>query len=203
VVAAWRNPAILLTVTLTSCGLVACGGGSPVSTTTNAYHGLALHPSQLAPPLVLRNYTGERIDLARLRGDAVLVSFVYTHCPDVCPLITTHLGIAQRRLGASARARLRILLVSVDPRRDTRPVVASYLAERGVAGSVDYLIGSVGELRPVWRAWQIAVDLSNPDTAVHSALVYGITAHGRVAVVYPSNFSPSWIDDDVARLEHS
>ncbi len=56
-------------------------------------------------------------------------------------------------------------------------------------------------LAPVWRAWGITA--SNPtlhDQVNHSALVYGITGHGKVVTVYPANFKPAAVAHDVPLL---
>src|ERR1700686_1174934 len=50
-----------------------------------------LTPVKAAPPLTLHNYLGQPVNIASYRGKAVLVTFIYTHCPDVCPLITSNL----------------------------------------------------------------------------------------------------------------
>ena len=48
----------------------------------------------------------------------MLVTFIYTHCPDVCPLITSNLRVAQNLMGAEVAAKAQIIAVSVDPRGD-------------------------------------------------------------------------------------
>ncbi len=65
----------------------------------HAYKGIAAAPPKAAPELTLDNSLGEPVDLAQLKGKAVLVTFIYTHCPDVCPLIVSHLKTAQAQLG--------------------------------------------------------------------------------------------------------
>jgi protein SCO1/2 len=162
--------------------------------------GLILKPLKAAPPLSLHNYTGGRVSLAGQHGKAVLVTFVYTHCPDVCPLIVSNLAAAQRGLGAEAR-HVKILAVTVDPRRDTPAAIRSFLSARGAAGRMDYLLGSNAQLRRAWKDWKVAVVKGrNKLTAGHSSIVYGITASGRMAVVYPSNLTPQQIIHDVPLL---
>ncbi len=71
-----------------------------------------------APPIHLRNYLGRRSRCPQYRGKAVLVTFLYTHCPDICPLITSNLRVTLNMLGAQA-SQAQIIAVSVDPRGDT------------------------------------------------------------------------------------
>lgn len=161
--------------------------------------GLVLKPARPAPALALRDYTGRFVDLAALRGRPVFVTFVYTRCPDVCPLIVANLANAQRQLG---RAGARMLAVTVDPRRDTPAAIRAFLAAHNATGRLDYLLGSGAQLRRTWKAWDVAVETSrtNRVTAGHSAIVYGIGASGRMEVVYPSDFSPAQIVHDVPLL---
>ena len=60
------------------------------------------------------------MNLAGYRGKAVFVTFLYTHCPDVCPLIASQLHNALSRLGSKA-GQVQLVAVSVDPRGDTPP----------------------------------------------------------------------------------
>jgi protein SCO1/2 len=195
---AWA--AVLAAVALAGCGSSSAAPTSGGSTGGSGLQGLILNPRKPAPPLALRNYTGGRVSLAGLHGKAVLVTFVYTHCPDVCPLIVSNLAAAQRGLGSEA-GHLRILAVTVDPRRDTPAAIRTFLAARGATGRMDYLLGSRAKLRRTWKAWDVAVQTGpNKLTDGHSAVIYGITASGRMAVVYPSNFTPQQIIHDVPLL---
>ncbi|HEY2440915.1 MAG TPA: SCO family protein [Solirubrobacteraceae bacterium] len=197
--------AILCAVALAGCGATAAasGPGNQGAVTGHGLQGLILKPRKPAPALVLHNYTSPApVSLARFRGKAVLVSFVYTHCPNVCPIITANLAAAQRQLGSEAR-HLQILLVTVDPRRDTPAAIRTFLGTRDATGRMDYLLGSIPALHRVWKAWDVGVETSHGYTAGHSSIVYGITATGRMAVVYPSNFSPVQIVHDVPLLASS
>jgi protein SCO1/2 len=198
---------------LAGAAVAVCGCGATTANQAGTAHqasnpnrsglqGLVLTPAKRAPALVLRSYAGAPVDLASLRGRAVLVTFVYTHCPDVCPLMVSNLAIAQRQLGSEAR-HLRILAVTVDPRRDTPAAVSAFLATHDATGRMDYLLGTRSQLVRTWRTWDVAVQLDNPTAAGHSAVVYGITASGREAVVYPSDFTPAQIDHDVPLLASS
>ena len=180
-----------------------CGSsGDPAVPANGGSHlsGLILSPPKPAHALALRNYTGGRVSIAAFRGKAVLVTFVYTHCPDVCPLIVSDLAAAQRGLGKGAGL-VRIVAVTVDPRRDTPSAVRAFLAARGATGRMYYLLGTRAQLTPVWAAWHISVLTGvGQYTNGHSAIVYGISGSGRMAVVYPSNFTPGQIIHDVPLL---
>ncbi len=161
-----------------------------------------LTPVRAAPPLTLRNYLGQRVNIASYRGKAVLVTFLYTHCPDVCPLITSNLRVAQNLMGPAKAAKAQIIVVSVDPRGDTRRSVTKFLAQHEMTGRMQYLIGSSSELGRVWKAWGVGSrrDAQHPDLVEHDGLIYGITGSGKRLTIYAANFQPSDIVHDVPLL---
>lgn len=191
-----------------------CGGGGDSATaqqgvptgqkqvSSGTYSGGEATPPQAAPELKLDDSLGQPVDLAEYKGKAVLLTFIYTHCPDVCPLIVSHLKTAQAELGPKAKD-LQIVAVSTDPKGDTPKTVASFLAEHGMTGRMRYLIGDRQELGKVWTDWNIVAkpDKAGRDLVEHSALVYGIAADGKVTTLYPSNFDPAQIVHDVPLLE--
>jgi protein SCO1 len=168
-----------------------------------SFLGSELVPSKPAPPLSLRNYLGQRVNIDQYRGKAVLVTFLYTHCPEICPLITANLRTAQNLMGAKTSAKAQIIAVSVDPRGDTPQTVAAFLKVHEMTGRMQYLIGSAKELGHVWKTWGVGSeqDTAQPDFINHSALVYGVNASGQLKTVYiGSNFKPSEIAHDVPLL---
>jgi protein SCO1/2 len=198
-------------VLLEGCG--GSGGAAPSSqrrtsegqsTTSGAkYAGLPAVPSKPAPPLALDDSLGDPINLHQYRGKAVFITFIYDHCPDVCPLIVGNLHTAQAQLGPDAQ-KLQVIAVSVDPRGDTPKTVGAFLRAHRMTGRMEYLIGSRPRLERVWREWHILSKSSSrnagPDLVEHSALVYGISASGKITTLYPSNFTPSQIVHDVPIL---
>ena len=87
------------------------------------FAGLAVHPVQPAPPIHLDNNLGQPITLSQYRGKVVLVTFLYAHCPDVCPLIAGNLHTTLAELGPRA-GHVQLIAVSVDPHGDTAGAVA-------------------------------------------------------------------------------
>jgi protein SCO1/2 len=201
----------LLPALIFACAAVVaagCGGSSDSTTGGGSasghgkFAGAEASPPKPAAPLELDNSLGEPVNLREYQGKAVLVTFIYTHCPDVCPLIVSHLKTAQAMLGPKAD-KLQIVAVSTDPRGDNPKTVAAFLHDHGMTGRMQYLIGNKAELGHVWKEWNI---VSHPakagrDLVEHSALVYGIGADGKITTLYPANFSPSEIAHDVPLLE--
>jgi protein SCO1 len=186
--------------------LVIGGPSSRQATGASTAHGQfraegVFSPAAPAPPLQLHNYLGQPVNIDSYRGRAVLVTFLYTNCPDVCPLITASLHATLELLG-SRSSRVQIIAVSVDPRGDTRSAVAAFLARHHMTGRMLYLTGSAHELASVWKAWGVGSerDAQQPQFVNHSGLVYGISASGRRTTVYASNFIPGELAHDVPLL---
>jgi len=74
----------------------------------------------------LTDHTGKPRALADFRGKVVVIFFGYTQCPEECPTTLSRLAAAMQKLGPDA-ARVQVLLVTVDPERDTREVLSQYV----------------------------------------------------------------------------
>lgn len=193
--------------------LMAGCGGSTASTdpsttsTTASFAGLTANPPKPAPPLKLDNYLGQPVNIADYRGKAVLVTFIYDHCPDVCPLIVSNFHAAQNQMSAAERDQLQIIAVSVDPKGDTPATVKKFLADHQMTGRMQYLIGSRPLLENVWSQWDVTSksdpSRKNPDLVEHSAQIYGVSGSGKITTLYPSNFKPDQIVHDVPMLADS
>jgi protein SCO1 len=203
-------PAVVILAILTGVTLLLVGGSSKLALPGNAatsrtvrFDALTLRPVQAAPPLnTLRNYDGASFDLAADRGKAVFVTFLYSHCPDVCPLIASNLRVAYSLMAPALRKRVAIVAVSVDPHGDTAGSVGAFVRTHELTGEASYLIGSANKLVPVWKAWNVGSerDVSRPDLVNHSALIYGISASGKLTTIYPANFAPSEVVHDAGAL---
>jgi len=186
----WYWPRLLLLVVM----MAACTRGKEFS-------GTALEPPSAAPSFALSNQFGERVTLAELRGKVVVLTFLYTSCPDFCPLITNKMAQVRDEFGDRS-SELAFIAISVDPERDTVPAIWQYLRERGLERKLTYLTGDAAALKPVWRAYAIGVSKEEPargNRAVyevgHSDALYLIDRAGRERVLMSSDFVPA----DLAR----
>lgn len=169
------------------------------------FSGSVITPPKPELPLRLRNYKGEPVNIAQYRGRAVLLTFLYTKCPDVCPLIASNLGVALDMLTPAQAAKAQVIAVSVDPRGDTPAAVAAFLARHGMTGRMQYLIGSARELAHVWKTWGVGSeqDAQQPQFINHTGLVYGLSASGKVTTLYAASFLPREVAHDVPLLAAS
>lgn len=193
-----RACALSAALLVLAASIAGCGGSAPAQQT---YLGQALGLAEKpAPEIALRDSDGRPVRLSRFRGRAVLLSFLYTRCPDVCPLQAAKLAAALDRLGPQAR-RAQLVAVSVDPQGDTPARVRRFLRMHDLTGRMRYLVGTQRELAPAWRAYGVGVR-GAPGSAdvAHSSTLYGITAGGKEAVVYSQDFPVGAIVHDVPRL---
>lgn len=112
-----------LRVLLLACALLAgCGG-------ERAAEKFQLTDVTGAPwgkKLELTDHTGQQRTLSDFKGKVIVVFFGFTHCPDACPTTLAELSTVARELGPLAE-RLQVLLVTVDPERDTPEVLSKYV----------------------------------------------------------------------------
>jgi protein SCO1 len=119
----------------------------------------ALAGDVLTPPILAYNFSlmdqrGQAVALSDLRGKAVALTFLYTRCPDACPLVAELMRSAHEKLGNDA-IRTAFVAVSVDPDGDTPEAVQAFLEVHRVAGVLTYLHGTFAQLRPVWEHYEV------------------------------------------------
>jgi protein SCO1/2 len=146
-----------------------------------------------APGFTLTDQNGATVSLQQLRGRPVALAFMYTHCPDVCPLTAEKMRQAAQVLGDRANAVV-WLGVSVDPAGDTPDAAKQFAATHGLAGRLRFLMGTRAQLLPVWKAYFLVADESanTPANQVadHTGAVYLIDKQGRERVYLDSAFDP-------------
>lgn len=160
-------------------------------------HGTPLVPPKPARDFVLHDGDGRATHLVDRRFAITMIFFGYTHCPDACPLALASLGRAYRTLAPAARARTRIVFVTVDPARDSSAVVRAYA--RNFDPHVVALTGSADELAPVWSAYDVRVDAKTREIG-HGDAISAVDANGRIAYVYPPDVPASDLAADLATL---
>jgi protein SCO1/2 len=193
----------VLPLLLLAAVLAGCGSSNAAETTTTPMHRFAggeLTPPKAAPPIALHTANGKKVTLAAQHGRYVLVTFIYTHCPDVCPLITQNLNAALRAIGPSARKNVRVLAVSVDPVGDTPNAVRAYAREKHLYPQFEYLIGTRAELRRVWKAWHVLAVQAKPDLVDHVAYTALIDTKGKERVLYDSSVHATQVVHDLRVL---
>ena len=174
--------------------LAGCGGSKAPPLV-----GVALDPPVHAPNFSLEDQSGGRVSVAEQRGHWLVVTFLYTQCPDVCPLIAAQLN---RAIGTQAgrQARLHVIAVSVDPARDTLAAVRRYAVTHRLVPVFRWGIGSRAQLARVWRAYHVAAQPGPRGTVTHSTVEILIDPQGNERLLYDATIKASQLAGDLERL---
>lgn len=133
----------------------------------------------------LTDQDGRPFALQSWRGRVIVVTFGYTMCPDVCPLLAAHLVVIQQELPEVDRNSPGLLFITTDPEHDRPVILRAYGTRLGADFTTwKFLTGSVKELRPVWRGFGVAVKRLDPGQVDHTALTTIIDREGIRRVNY-------------------
>ena len=151
-----------------------------------------------APRFKLFDQHGHSITQRSLDGHTTIVTFLYSHCRELCPTIGAELTQIQRAFPAAAQPQL--VIFSVDPRGDTPQSVETFAANEAWNGHWHWLLGTKRELAPLWHAYGIQVKPGGGGIA-HSGAVYLIDSHGNERSGYVAPFLVQDVVHDVRTLE--
>ena len=175
--------------------VLAAGGSDTDEGSPNTFEGALMPEGVRAPDFKLRNQDGEPVSMRSLRGQPVVVTFLYTHCQDTCPIQAQTIRGALDQLGHDVPA----LAVAVDPPNDTPQSARKFLAEQRASGRIDFVLGSRAELRPLWKGFAIR---PQSVTEEHQARLTLVDARGFQRVGYPgSEATPERLAHDLRLLE--
>jgi protein SCO1 len=166
-----------------------------------SFHGTPWDPPQEASDFELTDHAGNPTRLSDFRGRTVLLFFGFVNCPDVCPLTLTRLSRVLDDLDPDA-SRVEVLLVTVDPERDTPEALAEYVSAFGP--HVTGLTADSATLAGVRESFH-AHAASHPDheghrMVTHTTQVFGIDRGGRIRVLISPEFELDRVRADVRTL---
>ncbi|MXX04259.1 MAG: SCO family protein [Gemmatimonadetes bacterium] len=146
---------------------------------------------------MLTDQEGERFDLSEHRGDAFLIFFGYTYCPDACPLMLSKLAAVYDVLDLEPGQRVRTIYVTVDPRRDTPKQLGDYLAYFSTV-DVRGLTGSREEIDAVAEWYGVLYKLQEPNEAghylvAHTTTLFLVDREGRLRYRFHPSDTPEYI----------
>ncbi len=186
----WRSSlAVLLAALLAACQPV--GPKFKSTDITGADYGKSL---------ALTDHNGRPRTLADFRGKLVVLSFGFTHCPDICPTILADLAGVMKSLGKDAE-RVQVLFVTVDPERDTPELLAQYVAafEPRFVG----LHGDLAATRQTAKEFKVFFEkqpTGSSYTVNHSSQSYVIDAQGRLRLFVRHDRIAADLADDLRIL---
>jgi protein SCO1/2 len=152
--------------------------------------------SAIGGPFELTAADGRTVTDQTFRGKWLLIYFGYTSCPDACPTALNNMGVALGLLGPEA-ATLQPIFITVDPKRDTREVLAEYL--KSFDPRIVALTGTAEQIAAVVKEYHVYVSAheeSGDDYLVdHSSIYYLLNPDGKFVNVLPGDLP----GDDMAR----
>jgi protein SCO1/2 len=133
-----------------------------------------------------RASNGKTVTAADFKGKIVLLYFGYTFCPDVCPTTLLNITDMLKKMGKQADD-VRVLFVTVDPGRDTLPVLKQYT--ESFAPQVVGLRGTPDQLATLAKRYRVAYSVTpasagKPYEVTHSAAVYVFNRAGAVKLLF-------------------
>lgn len=150
----------------------------------------------------LKDPAGRSVRLSEFRGKVVLLSFGFTHCPDICPTELLQFAQLMSNLGPDS-ARVQPIFISVDPARDTPEVLSKYVG--AFSPKILPLTGTRAELMKVTQLYGTYFKYVKTGgglgyTVDHSGNTYVIDARGKLEAVYPFGTPLEEIEHSVRTL---
>jgi protein SCO1/2 len=155
----------------------------------------SIPPANIPPAdFQLRDQDGKLIRLSDFRGRPLMLTFMYSTCRDTCPVTAYQMRGAMDDIGHD----IPILAVSVDPKNDTPLNAKRFLNRTGLTGRMDFLMGSLQQLEPIWKAYGVQPQGKGFD---HSAYVLVIDRRGVRRVTWPTEkLTPEGLAHDLRLL---
>ena len=164
--------------------------------------GSGIAKAVIGGPFELTDHTGRTVTERDLKGRPTLLFFGFTHCPDVCPTTLAELHAAVQLLGERGKD-VQVMMITVDPDRDTLQVLAEYMPhfDANFLG----LTGTPEQIAEIATYYGVAYERSTQESALgylvnHTATVATLDRQGYVRVIFPFNTPASDIAADVAYL---
>lgn len=163
-------------------------------------HGFELTEPARVPNFTLTTQHGDPFALYDMRDRVVLLYFGYTYCPDVCPITLAVLKNARSQLPTSLQDDVQIIMITVDPERDTPELLTKYLAHfdqsfLGLTGTEDE-IAAAGAPIGIFSE-RVTIEGVDGYFIDHTATVAVIDKQGQLRTVYPFNMEQEYIAADL------
>jgi len=184
-----------------------------------SFMGTELNPIKTAPAFQLQNQFGNTVNLSELSGKVIVLTFLYTSCPDICPVITQTLRQTYIQLDERVND-VAFIAISIDPKRDLREEAYSYSKKHDMLNKWDFLIGKPDELNQILDSYYISTSWGENTTTTppkssaknfrdqdlyeliaHSYPIYLIDRNGHLRVLFTNpSIDPSPLLHDIKLL---
>lgn len=184
IVAAVAGLLVIAAAGLAASGLLGADG-------SGEYSGALLPAEVPIRDFSLRDESNRAITLASVRGRPSLLTFLFTSCPDFCPLTAQQIRGALDQSGLSVP----VTAISVDPAGDTPEKARRWLGEQRMQGRMHWGLGDRATLERVWKDYAVLGQSASSD---HSTYVFLLDRDGRRCVSWPvSHLTPEGLAHDL------
>lgn len=196
---------VLRIVAALACAALALSGCEKLASSKTPFKGIDVTGAAMGRELNLTDHNGKPRSLADFRGKVVVVNFGYTQCPDVCPTTLSDLASAMKKLGPDA-ARVQVLFVTVDPKRDKPGLLKQYVPAfdpsfLGLYGDEAATKKATGEFKVY--AQERAGKTAETYTVDHTAQTFAFDKEGRLRLVFGYGATPEAMASDFRLLLNS
>ena len=138
-----------------------------------------------APEFALTSQDGAEVTLGSLRGKVVAVTFIYTWCPDICPMLTDKMARVQDELGEDFGTKVAFVSITIDPERDTPAALKEYAqAFKANLAGWSFLTGEPAAVLEIAHRYGVAVTRQADGALDHTLLTTLIDRGGTMRVQY-------------------
>lgn len=167
-----------------------------------AFTGIDITGSTIGPDYKLSYSDGKPASLRDFKGKYVLLFFGFTQCPDVCPTALARAVEIKRLLGADGD-KMQVVFVTVDPERDTGPLLTEYMrafdpAFVAVRGTLEQTAKAAADFKIFYRK----VPSGSSYTMDHTALTYVFDAGGKIRLALKHEQTAQQCAADLRQLMH-
>lgn len=164
--------------------------GAPAMANMNKWD--RLDADEPAPAFTLTDQNNRRVALTDFRGRVAIVTFLFTNCTDVCPVLPQILARVDQLLSEEERRKLAYVGISIDPRRDTPERLRAFIQSHGLdASRWTLLTGSVKELTKAANDYGVVVRPDPRLDFVHNTVFVLIDGKGRLRTEFHGLATPT------------
>ncbi|MET0322619.1 MAG: SCO family protein [Duganella sp.] len=172
----------------------------PLAAHARGFTAIDLTGAAIGPDFQLSYPDGKPAALRDFRGKTVLLFFGFTQCPDVCPTALARAVDIKRLLGADG-AKLQVVFVTIDPERDTGPLLTEYMAAFdptfvAVRGTAEQTAKVARDFKIMYRKVPSGASYSMD----HTAITYVFDANGRIRLGFKHDQTAQQCADDLRQL---
>ncbi|HLY31426.1 MAG TPA: SCO family protein [Ktedonobacterales bacterium] len=154
-----------------------------------------------APNFTLHDQNGQAVSLSSLRGHVIALTFFDSLCPHTdCSLMASYVMASAHLMSPQERAQVDWLAISLNPWHDTPATAKAFLSSHGVTIPMRYLLGSLGQVAPIWSDYHMESILQSNGIVIHTTGLYVIDQQGLERVFLEEGFDPHSLAGDLHLL---